>query len=264
MQDVPNLPSAFYCGYFDCTIFGELSVSPKRTRRMYEIEYYLENGKNTFSDDCAYRIKKHYVLIGRPGEICNSELPFRTKFLKLEIEGSIARQLDRLPSYFPAVHTYEIEKHFDALIAMRAQGDTDPLLIYSHLLSLLSILIADGSIKEKEKSDVAIAVEKAKSYIQEHSAEPIKLSDVASAANLSPSYFHSLFTESCGMTPHAYLIACRIASARELLCATSLSIEEIAQRCGFGTQQYLTNVFKQYIGLSPGKCRKKDRESYLH
>ena len=42
MQDVPNLPSAFYCGYFDCTIFGELSVSPKRTRRMYEIEYYLE------------------------------------------------------------------------------------------------------------------------------------------------------------------------------------------------------------------------------
>ena len=263
MQNAPILPSALYCGYFDCTIFGELAVSPKRTRRMYEIEYYLENGKNTFSDDRVYRIKKHYVLIGRPGEECNSELPFRTKFLKLEVEGSIAQQLDSLPSYFPALHTYEIEKHFDALIAMKAQGDGDPLLMYSHLLSLLSYLIADGSMTEEKKSDVAIAVEKAKSYIHEHCAKPIKLSDVASAANLSPSYFHSVFTASSGMTPHAYLIACRIASARELLCATSLSIEEIAQRCGFGTQQYLTNVFKQQLGISPGRCRKNDRESYL-
>ncbi len=230
---------------------------------MFEIEYYLENGKNTFSDDRVYRIKKHHVLIGRPGEMCNSELPFTTKFLKLEAEGAIAEALTALPSYFPAFHTYEIEKHFDALIALKTQNDADPLLLYSHLLSLLSYFIKDGTMSRDEESDVAIAVEKAKNFIHENYTKGIKLLDIASAANLSPSYFHSVFTATYGMTPHAYLTECRIAGARELLCATSLSIEEVAERCGFGTQQYLTNVFKRHLGVSPGKCRKIYRESYL-
>ena len=43
----------------------------------------------------------------------------------------------------------------------------------------------------------------------------------------------------------------------------SKPIEEIAQTCGFGSQQYLGNVFKQHLGISPGKCRKDYRESYL-
>ena len=263
MNAVPILPDGFLCGYFDCTIFGELTVSPRRTRRLFEIEYYLENGKNTYSDDRVYRIKKHHVLIGRPGEVCNSELPFRTKFLKLEADGMLADLLSALPSYFPVGHTYEIEKHFDALIAMKAQKDADPLLTYSHLLSLLSYVIKDGRLFSEGEDPAALSVKKAKNYIHEHYTEPIKLSDIAAAANLSPSYFHSVFTSVCGMTPHAYLTECRIAGAQELLCATSLSIEQIAQRCGFGTQQYLTNVFKRQVGISPGKCRKDFRESYL-
>ncbi|MBE6589791.1 MAG: helix-turn-helix transcriptional regulator [Ruminococcaceae bacterium] len=264
MSDTLMLPTSLRYGYFDCSIFGDLTVSPERTRRLFEIEYYLENGRNTFSNGVSYRIKRHHVLIGRPGEKCNSELPFRTKFLKFEVAGILADILSSLPTYFPAFHTYEIEKHFDALIALGAQKDADPLLIQSNLLSLLSFFIKDGKLSQDAESGIARSVEKAKNYIHAHYTEQIKLSDIASAANLSPSYFHSLFTSHTGITPHTYVTECRIAGARELLCATSLSIEEIAEKCGFGSQQYMTNVFKKHLSISPGKCRKNNRESYLN
>ncbi len=258
------LPTTFLCGYFDCSIFGDLTVSPQRTRTTFEIEYYLENGKYTYSDGKAYRIQKHHLLIGRPGEKCNSELPFKTKYLKLEAEGVLAEQLSSLPTYFQALHPFEIEQRFDRLLALRMQEeDRTSLECAATLLSLLSLIVEDGRHANTAEGTGAFFAERAKGYIRTHHAEPIKLSDIAAAVNLSPSYFHSLFTSVCGVTPHAYLTECRIASARELLCATSLPIEEIARQCGFGSQQYMANVFRSRLGISPGKCRRSYRESYF-
>ncbi len=263
MNQAPTLPSSFRCGYFDCSIFGELPRSPERKRERFEIEYYLENGKHTYSDGQAYKIKKNHVLIGRPGEICNSELPFRTYFLKLDVDGLIAETLTSLPTYFPTLHTYEIEKHFDALISLYMQENADPFLLYSHLLALLSLFTQDARLSGESDGASSLLVEKAKNYIHEHSAERINLTSIAASVNLSPSYFHSLFLAHCGITPHEYLTERRLLNARELLCVTSLSIEEIAQKCGFGSQQYLSNVFQHHLHTSPGKCRKDYRESYL-
>ena len=259
-----TLPTAFRCGYFDCSVFGDLTCSPKRTRTVFEIEYYLENGKQTYSDGRAYRIQKHHVLIGRPGEVCNSDLPFKTKFLKLEAEGMLAEVLSSLPSYFPAIRTFEIEAQFDRLIALQMQKERiSPLDFSASLLSLLSLIVGDARKNEATEGTDVFFTERAKDYIRAHCAEPLKLSDIAATVNLSPSYFHSVFTARAGSTPHAYLTECRLSMAREMLCATSLPIDEIARRCGFGSQQYMANVFQKHLGISPGKCRRAYRETYL-
>lgn len=260
-----TLPTSFRCGYFDCgVVFGDLTLSPKRTRTMFEIEYYLENGKHTYSAGNTYRIQKHHILIGRPGEVCNSELPFKTVFLKLEADGMLAEQLSSLPSYFPALHPFEIEQSFERLVALQVHStkNSDALACVAELLSLLSMIVSDGKNAVADGTSTFLT-ERAKGYIRAHSAEAIKLSDIAAAINLSPSYFHSLFSATCGITPHDYLIECRLANARELLCATALSMDEIAQKCGFGSQQYMANVFQRHLGISPGKCRKSYREAYL-
>lgn len=263
MDRAITLPTHLRCGYFDCSIFGDLALSPERKRTLFEIEFYLENGKRTFSDGSAYRIRKHHILIGRPGQICNSELPFKAKFLKLEAEGLLAEQLSALPSYFPALHPFEIEQSFDRLLALRMQLDaSESLACASALLSLLSLIVEDGKSNASAEGS-AFLTERAREYIRTHYAEQLKLSDIAAAVNLSPSYFHSLFSATCGMTPHEYLTECRLTAAREMLCASALSIDEIARRCGFGSQQYMANVFRQRLDTSPGKCRKAYRETYL-
>lgn len=259
-----SLPTTFRCGYFDCSVFGDLSRSPKRTRSVFEIEYYLENGKETYSDGRSYRIQKHHILIGRPGEVCNSDLPFKTKFLKLEAEGMLAEMLSSLPSYFPAIRTFEIEAQFDRLISLQMQDQRGSSLDSSSaLLSLLSLIVGDARRNEATEGTNVFFTERAKGYIRAHCAESVRLSDIAAAVNLSPSYFHSVFTSCTGATPHAYLTECRLSMAREMLCATSLPIDEIARRCGFGSQQYMANVFHKHLGISPGKCRRAYRETYL-
>ena len=40
MNDL-TLPKKIVCGYYDCSNFGNLKISPERISECYEIEYYL-------------------------------------------------------------------------------------------------------------------------------------------------------------------------------------------------------------------------------
>ncbi|NQY32805.1 MAG: helix-turn-helix transcriptional regulator, partial [Coraliomargarita sp.] len=48
-----------------------------------------------------------------------------------------------------------------------------------------------------------------------------------------------------------------IQRARQLLAETNLSMQEIAEACGYTSYTYLGNVFKKETGISPGRYRKQ-------
>ncbi|MBQ9773479.1 MAG: helix-turn-helix transcriptional regulator [Clostridia bacterium] len=255
------LPDQIVCGYFDCSVFSGLSTSPERTRTLFEIEYYLEDGLTTFSDGHAYPIRGGHVLIGRPGQVCNSLLPFKTKYLKCNATGALATCLSALPPYFPVHRTYEVEQLLDRVIAAHTDGNA--LKLGAALLSLLLLLTEEARAQALTIDPIHRALRDAKRFIEAHYAEPIKLSDVAAAVSLSPSYLHARFSDQYAITPHEYLLQCRIKAAKDLLCMSDRSILEIAEACGFANQQYLGTVFKQAVGLSPGKFRREHRRDYL-
>ena len=87
-----SLPENITCGYCDCSEFGNLEISPKRKVTKYEFEFYLEDGKTTTTDNNVYSIKKDYIQIAKPGQIRFSELPFRTAYLKFNVDGDIAEK----------------------------------------------------------------------------------------------------------------------------------------------------------------------------
>jgi AraC-like DNA-binding protein len=41
-----------------------------------------------------------------------------------------------------------------------------------------------------------------------------------------------------------------------MLSSTALELKAIADRCGFGSQAYMTAVFRRKLGLTPGSYRK--------
>ncbi len=51
----------------------------------------------------------------------------------------------------------------------------------------------------------------------------------------------------------------RIQRAKALLAETSLSLEEVAERAGFKYVQYMSEVFRQRMGIRPGKFRAQHR-----
>lgn len=88
-------------------------------------------------------------------------------------------------------------------------------------------------------------------YIDAHLCEKVKLLDLAAIAQMSPYHFLRLFKHSMGVTPHQYILQCRIEKAKYLLDKSNLSIADIATRIGFCDQSHLTRYFKRIVGVTP-------------
>ena len=55
----------------------------------------------------------------------------------------------------------------------------------------------------------------------------------------------------------------RIKVARQMLNNDYLSLDEIAERCGFSGGNYFIRVFRKYGGCTPGDFRKQLQEQRL-
>jgi AraC family transcriptional regulator len=100
-----------------------------------------------------------------------------------------------------------------------------------------------------------VNIEEIRSYMAENLAKPLSLDNLAQRANLSPFYFTRLFKQKIGYTPHEYLILVRTNAAKYYLKATSLTIKEIAYRCGFSSECSFCTSFKKNTGQTPSGYR---------
>jgi AraC family transcriptional regulator len=93
------------------------------------------------------------------------------------------------------------------------------------------------------------------SYINEHLEQKLTLAEISSAIQMSPHYFASSFKQSTGMTPHQYVMKCRIEAAKQLLLKQELTLIEICQQVGFESQSHFTRVFRQHAQTTPKAYR---------
>ena len=95
-------------------------------------------------------------------------------------------------------------------------------------------------------------------YLRDHYQQPVSLNNLAEVANISPIYFHKLFTAYFHKTPNQYLLDLRIERAKQMLLEETVSLVDIALSCGFTSQSYFCNRFKTLTGMTPLQYRKKE------
>ena len=86
--------------------------------------------------------------------------------------------------------------------------------------------------------------------------KPWTVAALAEEAYMSRTSFAVKFTETTGMAPFAYLTHVRMLNAIELLSTTTCTLEEIAQRVGYGSEAAFSAAFKREIGVAPGAYRR--------
>ena len=139
------LPTDLMCGYYDSRKFSSLKTSGKYISTMFEVEYFLEDGGNMYSDGVAYPIRRNFVLICVPGSERYSELPFQTKYLKFKAEGALAELLKNAPCYFHVSQSLEASTMMDELITIHSTAKEDTLLLYGKLLSYIHFLLQNAN-----------------------------------------------------------------------------------------------------------------------
>ena len=88
-------------------------------------------------------------------------------------------------------------------------------------------------------------------YINAYLDRDLSLQELSSLVQMSPHYFSQLFKASTGITPHQYVIRCRVERAKKLISQNKLSLAEIATIVGFADQSHLHRHFKKLVGVTP-------------
>lgn len=272
--------------------------TPPRLVYEYELQIFTKTGGVAIIDGSEYPISHGDIRFHRPGQIVSTILDyecyscrfkFENSFLELNTKHTsedISRNssghilgiekfqplykspyLDCIPPFLSASSPNDYYSIYEIMLDAYINPDErSPLLLKAKMIELLSLLYIDSRRSQSSghvDRHAADAVAGAMAFIRENFAHSLTLSIISNAVNLSPTYFHRIFTNTVTMTPLQYLTKVRIKRARTLLVTTLLPISEIALQCGFESTSYFSAVFRKNTGYTPVAFRKhKQLENY--
>ena len=98
--------------------------------------------------------------------------------------------------------------------------------------------------------------------IASHFREPLRISDIAEAAGISPRHLTRLFRLHTGQTINRYISRLRTVDAQRLLVTTGRKIVDIMNEAGFSCSTHFYRVFREYAGCTPREYREQYTRSH--
>ncbi|HWK96082.1 MAG TPA: AraC family transcriptional regulator [Pseudolabrys sp.] len=77
--------------------------------------------------------------------------------------------------------------------------------------------------------------------------------ELAREAGMSRSAFFDRFTRTVGLRPMEYLMAWRMALAKDFLRGGDMAMDEVARRVGYGSASTFSTAFSRHVGQPPGR-----------
>ena len=178
-----------------------------------------------------------------------SDTPFRDYCVKLE--------------HFDAPQTPTVVRDIDGTIlalynviagVQDERGDTDATLLREKLGEALCLAVRRATTSLSKPQ----AVETFRRILRENIENPyFDMTESIRSLGYHPDYFRRLFKHHVAVSPLRYLNGMRMERAKDLLrLESSLSVGEIALRCGFRDPLYFSTVFRNETGMSPMEYRK--------
>lgn len=134
------------------------------------------------------------------------------------------------------------------------------LMIKTYLLQILVAAIRGYDYVKTSPSFCAkpqslVCLEKAMNYIDRNLSAYISLETLAQNANMSKTYFCTIFKKLNGISPWDYITIKRVENAVEMLKVSEETVLEIALKCGFNNTANFNRAFKKITGKVPRDYR---------
>lgn len=97
-------------------------------------------------------------------------------------------------------------------------------------------------------------------------AEPARswtVGELAKTAALSRSAFFERFSRAVGQAPMEYLLAWRMAVAKDMLRHRDLALDAVAESVGYSSSSTFSTAFSRYVGRAPGRFAREARQADL-
>lgn len=219
------------------------------TFRVNGVDYHLHSGQGFF-------IEPNYQTY----YIADQVTPW--SYIWLGFTGGYARELIRQLAIseqtpvFNNGHYYELANCVNQIIQRPLTDTSAKLMAASNLLHFLSLITDSTLVTGQRSPERNPYVDRAIAYLAQHVAEA-SVDQLAQAVNLDRSYLSMLFKQVTDLTPGQYIRNFRITKARHLLESSPLTVEEVAEQCGYGHANSFARRFKQTYGMTPRDYRQQ-------
>lgn len=181
------------------------------------------------------------------------------------VSGGMPCEAERLESSF-----CRIEKKFDfekaRLYALYNESFAGEVPLEETAVSILHLAarqigdyFADrtaAGVKNLILKKHQIILDTAINYIKSNLNKKLSINEIAYACDCSESLISHCFSETMGISIGKYILAKRITLAKKLVTSSNITMAEIANKCGFGSTEYFSYIFKKNVGVSASDYRK--------
>ena len=131
-------------------------------------------------------------------------------------------------------------------LLLLSNSDASHLNKSAVFFSILSALQKTSSLSVAQKLTDSV-----KQLLTDNLKSGISADEMSARLNFSKNYIIRIFRQETGVTPHSYLLMLRIRKAEQLLCYSDLSVEKIAEECGFSNYSGFYRAFTEKNRISP-------------
>jgi transcriptional regulator GlxA family with amidase domain len=100
-------------------------------------------------------------------------------------------------------------------------------------------------------------VRRAQELVDADPGQDHSLPALARQVGLSPRHLARRFTAEVGVSPAKYVERVRVVAARNHLEQSTIGLDALATRCGFGTAETLRRTFLRHVGVPPDQYRRR-------
>ena len=150
----------------------------------------------------------------------------------------------------------EMRRHFSRLFAVydkapRKSAERSVLLRTAVLDIMTTALSSSTSVPNAPMQKVLSELVEA---MRTQPSRKYPLDDLAERCGMSVSNLLLAFRRQTGLSPHAFLLSCRVEAAKRLL-AGGKSVSSVSDAVGFSSPKRFSAYFRQAVGLSPRDWR---------
>jgi len=140
-----------------------------------------------------------------------------------------------------------------------SMGSPDGGFVSEHLIYriLSNLFLEQDEGPSRARSDsTASEFKRIRDVVYSQMGGHLRIRDLAHASGLSFRQLSQVLRSATGLSPHAYVMHCRVQHACSLIAAGKLPLIEIASLCGFSDQAHMTVTFRKVLGFPPSHFTK--------
>src|SRR5260221_1876396 len=245
------------------------AMHPTRIIQSYELTFVKQGEIDMCEDDQVFHLEAGHTLQLWPnrqhGGTKPMSLGLKFYWIHFDLENRAEDNehsgleepapLVKVPQVNLISQPEKLERLFRMFLDDQETGHLSPHT--ANILTMLMLIEVAQPSEEKPSSsqDLNVVATWAHTYIRLNYDRPITAAKIAGAVGSNPDYLGRIYHKAYGCTLTEAIHRRRIRVACQYLLDSQITIEQVAQKCGFNDPDYFRRIFQRHMQISPGNYR---------